>query len=582
MTPHLHDVTLARLTSTGADQHSWSLLILAALESPDTLDGCLAGTQSPTPPKRARKTLPAADVTPAIEPPGIYLGAITVAGFRGIGPATTLPLHPGPGLTLVVGRNGSGKSSFAEGAEVLLTGTSLRWEGRTKAWKLGWRNLHQAQIASVSADLLVEGDGPLTATRTWTTGAELATGVATTKAKGGKAKPLEAHGWSPSLTTFRPFLSYNEMGSLLEDGPSALYDALSTVLGLEEFVVVHSRLADARKERTGRITTCKAGATTLALQAEQVGSASGEPRAVHLAVQLKAKTWDLPALRKLAEGGADATRDALDTLKRLATLTPLNVQAVQEAVNRLRACAAQLESLHGTDAARSLARAKLLEQALAFHASHAAASTTCPVCGAPDGLGADWAARSQQEVDALNAEASAVRAAHQELDAAVRAARLLVRESGVLPSPVAGELASLRDLRQAEVRWLKARHLDESTALADHLEAHALDLAEATTRVAAEAAEALAKREDVWRPVSQGLALWLPHAEQFAAVKDHVDQLKEAEDWWKTATEEIRDERFQPIADRAIATWKQLRLQSNVDLGAVELEGTATKRARWR
>ncbi len=83
-----------------------------------------------------------------------------MAGFRGIGPATTLPLQPGPGLTLVVGRNGYGKSSFAEG--VLLTGTSLRWEGRTKAWKLGWRNLHQAQTASVSADLLVAGDCPLT------------------------------------------------------------------------------------------------------------------------------------------------------------------------------------------------------------------------------------------------------------------------------------------------------------------------------------------------------------------------------------------------------------------------------------
>ncbi len=83
----------------------------------------------------------------------------------------------------------------------------------------------------MSADLLVEGDGPLTATRTWAAGAELATGVAVTKAKGGKAKPLEAHGWNASLATFRPFLSYNEMGSLLEDGPSALYDALSTVLG---------------------------------------------------------------------------------------------------------------------------------------------------------------------------------------------------------------------------------------------------------------------------------------------------------------------------------------------------------------
>ena len=67
-------------------------------------------------------------------------------------------------------------------------------------------------------------------------------------------------------------------------------------------------------------------------------------------------------------------------------------------------------------------------------------------------------------------------------------------------------------------------------------------------------------------------------AEQFAAVKDHVDQLKEAEDWWKAATEDIRNERFQPIADRAMAIWKQLRLQSNVDLGDVELEGTSTRR----
>ena len=202
----------------------------------------------------------------------MYLGAITVSGFRGIGPATTLPLHPGPGLTLVVGRNGSGKSSFAEGAEVLLTGTSLRWEGRTKAWKLGWRNLHQAADASVAAELLVEGGGPLVATRTWSADADLGAGVVTAKAKGGKAQPLDTLGWEGALATFRPFLSYNELGSLLEDGPSALYDALSTVLGLEEFVAVHTRLADARKERQARVTACKAAATTLAVQAEQVGA----------------------------------------------------------------------------------------------------------------------------------------------------------------------------------------------------------------------------------------------------------------------------------------------------------------------
>jgi hypothetical protein len=72
----------------------------------------------------------------------------------------------------VVGRNGSGKSSFAEGAEVLLTGTSLRWEGRTKAWMLGWRT----DTAAVSAELVVSA-GPLTATRTWPAEGDLGAGV---------------------------------------------------------------------------------------------------------------------------------------------------------------------------------------------------------------------------------------------------------------------------------------------------------------------------------------------------------------------------------------------------------------------
>ncbi len=226
------------------------------------------------------------------------------------------------------------------------------------------------------------------ASRTWSADADLGAGVVTAKAKGGKAQPLDTLGWAGALATFRPFLSYNELGSLLEDGPSALYDALSTVLGLEEFVVVQTRLADARKERQARITACKAGATTLASAAEQVELAHPkEARAVRLAALLKAKTWDLPALRALAEGGGDATRDVLDGLKRLTALTPPNVQAVQDAVTRLRQAAAQLAATHGTDAARSLARAQLLAQALAFHAAHDAKSTTCPVCGSANGLG---------------------------------------------------------------------------------------------------------------------------------------------------------------------------------------------------
>jgi hypothetical protein len=34
----------------------------------------------------------------------------------------------------------------------------------------------------------------------------------------------EALGWETPLEAYRPFLSYNELGSLLDEGPSKLYD----------------------------------------------------------------------------------------------------------------------------------------------------------------------------------------------------------------------------------------------------------------------------------------------------------------------------------------------------------------------
>ncbi|MGC5012314.1 AAA family ATPase [Streptosporangium sp. DT93] len=66
---------------------------------------------------------PAGSASPA----GIYLQSITVAGFRGIGRPARLRLTRGNGLIVVTGRDGSGKSSFAEAVELALTGQNSRW-----------------------------------------------------------------------------------------------------------------------------------------------------------------------------------------------------------------------------------------------------------------------------------------------------------------------------------------------------------------------------------------------------------------------------------------------------------------------
>src|SRR4029077_14940310 len=73
-------------------------------------------------------------------------------------------------------------------------------------------------------------------------------------------------------------------------------------------------------------------------------------------------------------------------------------------------------------------------------------------------------------------------------------------------------------------------------------------------------------------------AQWLPKAKLALGANARIAELKAAESWLKDTTGAIRDERFAPISERAMAIWKQLRLQSNVDLGSIELAGAGIKR----
>lgn len=73
----------------------------------------------------------------------VYLGKVTVTGFRGVGSEARLNLRPKPGVTLVVGRNGSGKSSIAEAIETLFTGTNAHCAGQHPNRIVRWRNLHR-------------------------------------------------------------------------------------------------------------------------------------------------------------------------------------------------------------------------------------------------------------------------------------------------------------------------------------------------------------------------------------------------------------------------------------------------------
>lgn len=175
--------------------------MLAAYEGDRELGQALEGA--------AAGERPAVPAPEPVEVPRTYLSAVEVDGFRGIGPAAVLRLQPGPGLTLVVGRNGSGKSSFAEAAEVALTGTNARWIGRNAVWKTGWRNLHDGDAPCVAVELAVDGQpGATRVVRSWP-GDDVDATDAWFQRPGAPRRPAEQLGWGEALTAYRPFLSYS-------------------------------------------------------------------------------------------------------------------------------------------------------------------------------------------------------------------------------------------------------------------------------------------------------------------------------------------------------------------------------------
>ena len=137
--------------------------------------------------------------------------------------------------------------------------------------------------------------------RAWSSG-DLASNQVKCVGPDKKAGSLQALGWTDALVTFRPFLSYNELGSLLEEGPSKLYDALSKVLGLEDLVGVQTMLANARKTRQEIVDAANEGADEIKALLEGVEAGANHDRVERARAALNSKTWDLPALKKLVQG----------------------------------------------------------------------------------------------------------------------------------------------------------------------------------------------------------------------------------------------------------------------------------------
>ena len=196
----VEELVFERLSTAALSARAADLVVAALLGEDELADTLNADGQTRSKPAPVR-------VAESARPGGVYLRAIVVQGFRGIGAQSALRLQPGPGLTVIAGRNGSGKSSFAEAAELVLTGDNKRWSGRTVVWRAGWRNLHAPDPSRICVEMAVDGEpGVAKVTREWAPGADLDGAPSFVQRHGRPREPVTALGWSKPLELYRPFL----------------------------------------------------------------------------------------------------------------------------------------------------------------------------------------------------------------------------------------------------------------------------------------------------------------------------------------------------------------------------------------
>ncbi|MDT7789418.1 MAG: hypothetical protein QOF58_7837 [Pseudonocardiales bacterium] len=526
-------------------------LVLAACRGEAALDRGLAGgpAQGETPRER-------------IDGPGqgIFVSEIRVRGFRGIGPQARLPLAPGPGLTVVTGRNGSGKSSFAEAAELALTGYNARWtRARHDVWRQGWRNLHQNDTA-VELELVQAGQADRTTIRRcWGVDEDLAQGDWTQD-----DAPFDDRKWHDALETYRPFLPYSELGTVLDAQPEDLYEALHRLLGLEAITDAQQSLAEHRK----RLAEIVARPYDRRERVRAELAASPDERARRAAELLGSDSPDLDAIADLALGA-----DVGSGTNLLHQIVDLQLPPDDE-VDRCRETldlALGAVTVVATDNAQDSLRCSEILR-LAIQLQESGGNQTCPVCdlGRLDGL---WLAKAKARAEHLANAAAELHAAADRLDVAVAATRalcqpvpeVLLEAQGILDTTAAS---------QAWQAWDDCVSIDDPVRLRHELFDRYTDLVQAVDQLKSVAREQIDRRDLVWRPMALALFEWHSQAQQALADAEVLADVTEAENWIRKTAATLRSERIAPFAKESQRIWQRLRQQSNVDLGAVRLGGT--------
>lgn len=543
-------------------------LVAASMRGDEEFADQLGG-DAPAP---ERPKIETADAPPPLR---AFVRSITVSGFRGIGERAPLEVNPYCGITVISGRNGSGKSSFAEALEYALTGTSYRWEAKKgQHWQASWRNLHAGVPASIKIDFAMEPDDDRTGTTAtigvdWSPGCKLNEAQRWSQIKGQKRAPISALGWEQPLRTHRPLMSYDELGGLFEEGQSALYDALNVLLGLDEVTAAEARLKDAEKSLGVARKAANDGRTQLI----RILDESSDQRAADVKKLIGRRPYDLDAVTATTLGAKTDQAAAIARLRTIAGLEIPGIVRAAEIANELRAAIDAQANASGAADDALLARANLLRDALNMHAH--VGDGTCPVCETGT-LDAAWRATAEARL----AKADEAAAEHRKVTARLKQARTAAErfvDDVEAVSPVDGvQLAALSDFASALV---KARAVPGNLAdLPAHVETATAELTATADLLRQEASECADELEDAWAPIARAISAWVERETEARNDDARLQRVQTAVTWLRNCGDTLRERRMAPMVQQAGELWGRMRHESNVDIGNISLAGAAKRR----
>lgn len=550
-----------RVDSDAALPEPAKLLVVAAVEGEQEF-GEFVGV--------ANKPAPTADVA---EPARAFLAGLQVEGYRGIGPKAQLTFTPAPGLVVVAGRNGSGKSSFAEALDWALNQRTSRAAKFHALWEDQWRNLHHSPTG-IRATFVVEGQGRTTVGLDWPAGVGSSEYKAWTQRPGEQRRTGVAElGWAEPLELYSPMLSYDELGGILEGKPSELYDALERFLGLERLTEAGKRLR-VRVRDLGEPSRRSAESAKLAIAALEGLSDTRAQMVLAVISKRKPDAAAIASLEDTLAGSQSSADPALAALASLAHTQHPPLDQVMTAASDMVEANTELREATETAAAAHQSRTELLAAALRHYDDHG--EGPCPVCG-QGMLDSAWRQQAAAEVDTGRHLTERLSSARQRVNSATQAWQLLVPpRPGHLDNDDL-DLPGLQDARGAWTDW-QALANDPIAHPVDHLKDVYARLHATSNTLASAAAEEHRRRQDRWLEALPLITACYENRKQAAAAAEDFATAKTAEAWLKNRTAELRNERLQPLADQAREIWSKLRQESNVDLGSVTLEGSATRR----